>query len=264
MAAYWDIYCEGTPSRIAINKLMHALIFEAMKSFGEETASEVHAARLKPFTISPPFRVGKFGAMYFYEGRAKKKEAALSGQLGVRVTFAGPREAFALAALASSPERRVRKVDGGAVKLGSFSAGEVWVPEAAKVFWDRDARVEFLSPVVFKNGRNTRCLPDAALLARSLANRIAGFGLSGISDVLEEEGVWSRIKMRDAFLSTREFIIWDGVCVQGAVGRMTLGLDSRCSERGRRAWAVLMSLAPYVGVGCKTGFGAGQVAVEPA
>lgn len=257
VAVYWDLYCFSVLSRVAVNKLVHALIFESFRSFGEEEASSIHAARIKPFAVSPPFRAGRSGKRYSYYDKVP------SGWVQVRVTFARPREALALAALACSPDQEIQKVEGGVVRLSHFSTGEAWTPEAAEAFLGCDARMEFLSPVVFRNGRGTRCLPDAALLVRSLADRAAGFGLPMIRSVLEEEGVLSRIAVRDVFLRTHDFPLWGGVRVQGAVGRMTLCLDDACSERGRRAWAVLMSLALYLGVGYKTGFGAGQVAVEP-
>ena len=121
----------------------------------------------------------------------------------------------------------------------------------------RGGRVEFLTPAGFKRDGYYVYLPEMYLLFQSLLQRWNSFHPEAaiLSDGLEKElGTMCHIGRYE--LKSRKFSVNSGI-IYGFCGNMDIRFSGQ--DMARRIMGLLMSFAPFAGIGIKTALGMGAV-----
>lgn len=245
---------DSTP-RFAVNRAIHSLVFGYLSEyFGRFLAAEIHKAQIKPFAISPPLS-GDRSDLHLDEVPA--------GVFWVRVGFAQPVMADLFAAFAERARGIEFRAAGGraGAAFGVIKAerGRAWrVPEVRPSRGRSAVVLEMLSPVVFRRGRLASASLDPAMLVRSLTRKAAALGLTPLAGY--SEAIARLLAFRRVRVSTVPYQIWADWTAWGLVGVVEMEL-AETDPRVIGAWNVLLDLADYLGLGTKTGFGAGYVRV---
>ncbi|MGB9886268.1 MAG: CRISPR system precrRNA processing endoribonuclease RAMP protein Cas6 [Moorellales bacterium] len=238
--------------RFAVNRLIHRLVFLAISEIlGRSKAKKMHTVRSKPFAASPPIvaAAGGDNACLF---------RVPAGEFKVRLGFATPLMAAAFAAYANGVSGAVFPVanTGAAVKVAGAEIGRRW--RAAQFGGNSPAavRVRLVSPVVFKGGAETYVSLSAGSIVNSLARKARMLGLPVEAE--RAERLARHVSVPRAAVKTVPYRLWEDWTAWGAVGELEMVLKAASPEE-RSAFAVLLGLAEFLGLGAKTAFGAGYV-----
>ena len=119
--------------------------------------------------------------------------------------------------------------------------------------------IEFITPTSFKSSGEYKFIPDEKWIISSIYNKLKTF--SKIE--LDEDIILSLIKnirIVDYNLKSRRFNL-EGVRIPSFMGNIKIS-TRKCSYKEREYANLLLSLAPYYGIGIKTSIGMGAVRIR--
>lgn len=150
----------------------------------------------------------------------------------------------------------IGKIDLDKLQEKAFSAEEL-IGTARAIESDRYFSLCFLSPTAFKQGGRYTVLPEKELILQSLMKKWnAAFPSYPLEDADAFQMLAEGIRISDFNLRTTRFSLKDNK-IPGFIG--TMSLDTHLSAPLLELWKLLISFAPYSGLGIKTALGMGGI-----
>lgn len=150
----------------------------------------------------------------------------------------------------------IGKIDLDKLQEKAFSAEEL-IGTARAIESDRYFSLCFLSPTAFKQGGRYTVLPEKELILQSLMKKWnAAFPSYPLEDADAFQMLAEGIRISDFNLRTTRFSLKDNK-IPGFIG--TMSLDTHLSAPLLEIWKLLISFAPYSGLGIKTALGMGGI-----
>ena len=249
-------------------KLLHGALFCCMAAYDDALADELHAGRVKPFTIGMLRRVGKsFGAVP--QARELNEPHYAAGEkLLLRLTALDEDVLSALLHIPCGTQLAVGKLvfiveevlangqeDAGCVEVEELIAAVLSMEEVTQF------RISFRSPTLFRVDSEDCAVPRPELIFASLADKWTWQRLPSILDKAYVRGVAAKLtqlEWRGAGLRIRQSA---QKAVPGFIGDFSFRMD-RLSAEEREIILLLAQFAPFCGTGRLTAQGFGETQIE--
>ena len=249
-------------------KLLHGAIFRCIAAYDDVLAGELHAGRVKPFTVGMLRRVGKsFGAVP--QARELNEPHYAAGEkLLLRLTALAEDVLFALLHIPCGTQFTVGKLiftveevlangqeDTGCVEVEELIAAALSMEEVTQF------RISFRSPTVFRVDDADYAVPRPGLMFASLAGKWTWQSLPFAVDKSYVRGIAAKLtplEWRGAGLWVRQSA---QKTVLGFMGDFTFRMD-RLSAEEREIILLLAQFAPFCGTGRLTAQGFGETQIE--
>ena len=248
-------------------KLLHGALFRCIATYDAAFASELHARKMKPFTIGFFRRTGRSATAVLRAQELNEPHYAEGEELLLRLTAL---DENVLAALLRIPLGTVLEAgqlsfiveeilaDGrentGVIAEEELIAAALSAEDAQKI------RVSFRSPTVFRVDKDDCAVPRPALIFASLADKWTWQSLPFAVDKAYVRGIAAKLtplEWRGAGLWVRQSA---QKTVPGFMGDFTFRMD-RLSAEEREIILLLAQFAPFCGTGRLTAQGFGETQI---
>lgn len=233
--------CGFSPS---MGSIFHGAMMERIP---EEMAARLHESGLRPYS------------QYLFYNR---RERRCLWRLG----FLTEEAAACLSEAIGAPGEMLLRQKGYAVKLGEprVVLETDYEALADEIFPRREApkgaRIDFLTTASFRQGGAYVILPETSLIFQSLQNRWNAFSPKMRIDAADlGRQLAENCRVVSYRLESRPFSV-EGQKIDGFMGSLRLRFTG--NDMTRRLMGLLLSLAPFSGVGIKTALGMGATEAE--
>lgn len=224
----------------SFGSLFHGALMELLP---EEYAAELHRETLRPFSQAAYYDREQ-GAIWELATLDERVAAAIDTALAGADTIYLKQKGYPVG---------LSLIERSEASYESLADSVFLAPAAPS-----GVTLDFLTATSFKQNNSYVLLPDAALILGSLLSRWNAFTTG---QTLVEEGLREKLaaltSIHSYSLRTQLFSL-ERVTLKGFVGRLELRLHG--SDMQRRLLGLIMSYAPYAGVGIKTAVGMGRAA----